>query len=101
MDICSRLPESWLHNRGKPKRTTREPSCERFPEPSESYVGEEIEALRAHHVDVTAYSVQRPARPDASALYLVPLRLSYCAVASCLLLRRFSRIRDLILRVLC
>jgi glycosyltransferase involved in cell wall biosynthesis len=71
-----------------------------FPEPSESYVGKEIEALRSHFVDVTAYSVRRPALPDSRAVYLLPLKFSYCVVATWLLVRRLPRIRDLIFRVL-
>ena len=73
--------------------------CNSFPEASESYVGEEIEALRAHYVDVTAYSVRRPLHPDTRAVYFSPLKFSYCAVATYLLLRHFWRIRDLIVRV--
>lgn len=73
--------------------------CNSFPEPSESYVSEEIEELRLH-ADVIAYSVRRPAIPDSRAVYLLPLKLWYCVVATWLLLRRISRIRDLVLRVL-
>ena len=74
--------------------------CNSFPEPSESYVGDEIEALRDHFVDVIACSVRRPARPDSKALYLFPLKFSRCLAATWLLLRRFRRIRDLVVRVL-
>lgn len=74
--------------------------CNSFPEPSESYVGDEIEALRGHLVDVTAYSVRHPPRPDSKAVYLLPLKFSYGVAATWLLLRRFLRIRDLVVRVL-
>lgn len=74
--------------------------CNSFPEPSESYIGEEIEALRAHFVDVAAYSVQRPVYPDGSAVYFFPLKFLYSVVATWLLLRHFSRIGDLLWRVL-
>jgi glycosyltransferase involved in cell wall biosynthesis len=74
--------------------------CNSYPEPSESYVGEEIEALREHFVGVTAYSVRLPAIPDASAVYLLPLKLSMAIAATRLLLRRFNQIRDLVMRVI-
>ena len=74
--------------------------CNSFPELSESYVGEEIEALRSHCVTVTAYSVWRPARPDSAATYLFPLKFSHGIAATWLLLRRFLRIYPLVVRVL-
>lgn len=74
--------------------------CNSFPEPSEPYVGEEIEALRGHFVEVTAYSVRRPVLSDSRAVYLLPLKFSYSVAATWLLVRRLRRIRDLVVRVL-
>jgi len=73
--------------------------CNSFPEPSESYVGDELDALRGY-VDVTPYSVRRPARPDSRAIYLFPLKFSCGVAAIGLLLRGLPRIRDLVARVL-
>jgi colanic acid/amylovoran biosynthesis glycosyltransferase len=74
--------------------------CNSFPEPSESYVGDEIEALRHHLVNVIACSVRRPAHPEPNTVYFFPLKPSQCLAATWLLLRRFPRIRDLVVRVL-
>lgn len=74
--------------------------CNSFPEPSEPYIGEEIEELRHYGVAVTACSVRRPSCPESNTAYLFPLQFSKCLAASWLLLRRFPRIRDLVARVL-
>jgi len=77
--------------------------CNSFPESSESYVGEEMEELRSYAVEVATYSVRRPSTPARSspiAVYLLPLHFFQCLAATCLLLRRFPRIRDLFVQVL-
>lgn len=74
--------------------------CNSFPEPSEPYVGEEIEALRTHSVEVTAFSVRGTSCPASDVVHLMPLHFSQCLSATWLLMRRFPRIRDLVARVL-
>lgn len=74
--------------------------CNSLPEPSESYVGDEVAELRGPFVDVTAYSVRRPVRPDSAAAYLFPLKFSRGIAATWLIMRRFLRIHDLVIRVL-
>lgn len=72
--------------------------CNSFPEPSECYVGEEIEELRKRGIAVTAASVRRPSCPEASTVYLFPLQFSKCLASTWLLLRRFPRVCDLVAR---
>ncbi len=79
--------------------------CNSFPEPSESYVAEEIGELRARCVTVLSCSVRRPcvvsfAGADLSAetVYLLPFRVTTCLAALWLCVRRFSRISDLVSR---
>ncbi len=79
--------------------------CNSFPEPSEWYVAEEIHELQRRSATVIACSVLRratskasPAPPDT--LYLLPLTMSCCLAAAWLLIRRFTSICDLTLRVL-
>ncbi len=79
--------------------------CNSFPEPSESYVADEILELRAHGVSVQACSVRRPRAVGidgadflGETFYLAPLRLATCTHALWLCLRRFSRISDLVSR---
>lgn len=74
--------------------------CNSFPEPSECYVGEEIEELRRHGAEVIAFSVRRPSSPESSTVYLLPLHFSTCLAATSLVLRGLPQIRDLVARVL-
>jgi glycosyltransferase involved in cell wall biosynthesis len=79
--------------------------CNSFPEPSESYVAQEIRELRARFVNVLSCSVRRPcavpadgADLAAETVYLAPFRVSTCMLAVWLCVRRFSRIRELVSR---
>ena len=77
----------------------------RFPEPLESYVWEEILELRKPGCRVLPCSVQRPAilsllqaNPAMEALYVFPLRWWTCLQASWLCIWRFGLIADLVWR---
>ena len=79
----------------------------RFPEPVESYVGDEIRELRKRGCQVLPCSVQRPpvlsllqTNPAIETLYVFPLRLRISLQASWLCIRKFSLIADLILRAI-
>ncbi len=74
--------------------------CNSFPEPSEPYVSEEIEEVRRHGAEVTAYSVRRTITLESNTAYLFTLQFSKCLGATWLLLRHVGRIRDLLARVL-
>src|SRR5258708_374549 len=78
----------------------------RFPEPLESYVGEEISELRGKGCRVLPCSVQRPTvfslqpRPsiDIDKLSVCPLHIRACLQASCLCIWKFGLIADLVWR---
>ena len=77
----------------------------RFPEPLESYVGEEISELRTRGCEVVPCSVHRPsdqslrqAKPAADTLYIFPLRWWPSLAATWLCLRKLGSIADLIWR---
>jgi colanic acid/amylovoran biosynthesis glycosyltransferase len=79
----------------------------RFPEPLESYVGEEIHELRKQGCQVLPCSVQRPsmlsllqAKPAIETLYVFPLRLWPSLSASWLGIRKFGLIADLVWRAI-
>jgi glycosyltransferase involved in cell wall biosynthesis len=80
----------------------------RFPEPLESYVGDEISELRKRGYRVMPCSVQWPvgfSSPEAKSaatetLYIFPLRLWTCIQANWLCIRTFSLIADLVWRAL-
>jgi colanic acid/amylovoran biosynthesis glycosyltransferase len=75
----------------------------RFPEPLESYVAEEICELRKHDCTVLSCSVYRPAqfatKPAADTRYLFPLHMGLFLTTTWLCLRNFGAIADLIWRV--
>ncbi len=77
----------------------------RFPEPLESYVGDEISELRSHGCEVLPCSVYRPLRhaslraePAPDARYVFPLRIWPCLAASWLCIRKFGLIADVLWR---
>ncbi|HLV89109.1 MAG TPA: glycosyltransferase [Candidatus Sulfotelmatobacter sp.] len=74
-----------------------------FPSPVESYVGDEIAELRRRGIHVVAGTVQRPAANERQPEIVVQDALSATilvrAVALCVL--RWTRIADLVWRVLC
>jgi glycosyltransferase involved in cell wall biosynthesis len=79
----------------------------RFPEPLESYVGDEISELRKRGLTVFPCSVQRPlafswpqAKPSAETLYVFPLSFMTCFKAVWLCIAKFSLIADLVWRAL-
>jgi colanic acid/amylovoran biosynthesis glycosyltransferase len=81
--------------------------CNSFPEPSESYVSEEIAELRRHSAKVFPCSVRRPrvlrgndAGLASETLYLFPVRVFTCISAVWLCVRRYSTIRDLVRRAI-
>jgi colanic acid/amylovoran biosynthesis glycosyltransferase len=78
----------------------------RFPEPLESYVWEEISELRKKGCQVLPCSVQRPAvfsllqtKSVVDTMYVFPLRLWPSFNASWLCIRKFASIADLVWRV--
>jgi colanic acid/amylovoran biosynthesis glycosyltransferase len=80
----------------------------RFPEPLEPYVGEEISELRRHGCQVLPCSVQRPVllsllqtRPAVETLYVFPLRLRPCFQAIWLCVRKVGSMADLVGRAMC
>jgi colanic acid/amylovoran biosynthesis glycosyltransferase len=77
----------------------------RFPSPVEPYVSQEIEELRRRGVRIIAGSVNKPhanqsAREFVAEVVLMPFRLGVLLRAVWLGLRRWSRISDLIGRIL-
>src|SRR5438874_7372561 len=78
--------------------------CNSFPEASEAYVAEEIAALQREGASITPCSVYRsngrPEKMPSGIVTLFPLRPSICIAETWLLLRRFMRIRRLLLRAI-
>jgi colanic acid/amylovoran biosynthesis glycosyltransferase len=79
----------------------------RFPEPLESYVGEEISELRKRGCTVFPCSVQWPvafswpqAKSAIETLYVFPLNFMACFKAIWLCITKFSLIADLVWRAL-
>lgn len=77
----------------------------RFPEPLESYVGEEISELRKHGCVVVPCSVYRPSaqslrqgKPASDTRSIFPLRVRPALAATCLGLRKFGEIAGLLWR---
>lgn len=78
-----------------------------FPEPLEPYVWEEIRQLREHGLKVLPCSMRRPRRASNTpaeftldTLYPLPLKLTTCLWAVCLLVLRFFTLADFFWRVL-
>ena len=79
----------------------------RFPEPVESYIGEEISELRRHGRQVVPCSVLRPgvlsllqAAPATDTRYLFPLRFVSSVKATWSCIRKFGLIADLVGRAI-
>ena len=78
-----------------------------FPEASEAYISAEILELRRRGCRVLPYSFRRPSKLvevgeslGHGTIYVLPLHLRHCLVASWLCLTKFGRIADLMLRAL-
>ncbi len=81
--------------------------CNSFPEPSETYVAEEIRVLRARRVNVLGCSVRRPRGlaetnqdPGAKTVYLFPVRLTTFAHALWLCASHLTQLSDPIWRAI-